>query len=663
MRKKLGVQYLRHLMLLSKSVWLFPALLLIALICLTFLKINGSSVGVNQIVYGSEGKDTDLIFGEPRGVRSDEWLVVTQMTVAQANNGFKRVNNNIGNGEDMSLIVDVPYKEWSAAFKPQNLVFFILPLEQAFALKWWFLLFLLILACYFFVLELFPKKIGRAILVSSLVGLSPFVFWWYQTITVLPLAYSFLLLIFIMRLVKATSFRARLGYSLAATYILICFGLLLYPPFQIPCLIVSGIFLIGWILDNQSSQVKLKNLWKLWPYITMILLLVGLVGGLFYYTRKSVISTINNTVYPGTRIITSGGPTPLLSFSSFLSPNLQYDQKAAVGYLGNQSEASNFIFMAPFLFLPSIYVIVQQKRKHHKMLWSLLLINALLAFFLARMYIATPSWVEPIYRVFLLHKVPNTRLLIGLGFAGIIQLLLFMRALETSALKKREIGALAIVGGLTSITTLLYIGIYTIHHFPIFISSYPKVLLFSLWVTAGVVLILLKRFGLGLSVLVLFSLLSVYRVNPLYHGLAPLTKAKAITTIKSYPNNGNWVVLDDRLLINFPVIAGKHSINSVQFYPQLDLWAKLDKSKHYQTVYNRFAHIVFVTDPELHEPFSLKYADTFYVKFEPCGEFLQTNAKYVLSEKPLTQSCMQLDRLIDLEKRDFYIYRLTPATP
>ena len=90
-----------------------------------------------------------MIAGSPRGVRSDEWVVNTQMIIAQAANDFKRVNYNIG-GQDMSLISDVPYKEWSIMFKPQNLTFFIMPLEYAFAFKWWLLGFSLIISCYFF---------------------------------------------------------------------------------------------------------------------------------------------------------------------------------------------------------------------------------------------------------------------------------------------------------------------------------------------------------------------------------------------------------------------------------------------------------------------------------------------------------------------------------
>ena len=659
MLKKIEAVFGHRLKLMLSPIWLFPSILIIALVTLTFLRISGSSVGIYSILNGYS-KDSSAILGSPRGVRSDEWLVNTQMTVAQANNGFKRINANIGNGQDMSLIYDVPYKDWSAVFKPQNLAFFVMPLENAFAFKWWFLGLILVASCYLLCLELFPTKILRSVLVASLVGLSPMVFWWYQSITILSLAYSFLIILLALRFLKTKSSKTRLGYSVALSYTLVCFGLLLYPPFQIPCLIAVIVFLIAWILDNYPGRAKLRSVLALWPYLIFIITLIVVVGGLFYSTRKDIIRTIEHTAYPGSRIITSGGPTPLLSFSSFLSPNLEYDNKAASGYLGNQSEASNFLFIAPYLIIPSLFLIIRQRREAKKTLWGLLSINVLILFFLIRMYLVTPSWVEPIYRILLLDKVPNTRLLLGLGFAGVLQLILIMKTFDEVSLKKREVRIVATVGALSSLVVMLGVGVYTMHHFPVFIASFSKVLVFSLWIFLGIFLILQKRFAFGISVLILFSVLSVYRVDPLYRGLAPLTKSPITQAIQSYPNTGRWIVLNDRLLINFPIVSDRHSLSSVYFYPQLKLWEQLDKSKEYDFVYNRFAHVVFSDDPGMTAPFTLKYADNFLVKFDPCGQFLQTNAKYVLSPKKISQQCVDFKQSIDLPGRQLYIYEIKP---
>ncbi|MET0779574.1 MAG: hypothetical protein ABWY71_01945, partial [Candidatus Saccharimonadales bacterium] len=487
-----------------KSIWVFPSVLIFGLLLLTALGISGSSIGVYPMLDGTADKDSSAIALNPRGVRSDEWLVNTQFTVAQAKNDYKRINDNIGNGQDMSLIVDVPYKEWSAGFKPQNLIFLVLPLEHAFAFKWWLLAALLILACYFFMLELFPGKRLRSTVLSLFVGLTPMVFWWYQSATLLPIAYGFFIMLLVMRLVKAGSTRARLGYSLLLSYVLICFGFILYPPFQIPCLIVAAVFLLGWVLEHYRGRQALKKLLPLWPYVVLVLVLVVSTAALFFYTRKDAIHTITHTVYPGTRIVLGGSTDPLLLLSSSLSPNLEYDDKAAAGYLRNQSEASNFMLLAPYLLVPSLLLIVHEKKKNNRVLWGLVLINTLIVFFLFRMFVYIP-WLEPIYRPFLLDKVPNPRLLLGLGVAGVIQLVLLIKGLETVELTKPQLRRIARVGALTGLVVMLVVGVYTIRHFPVFIASYAKVIVYSLWITVGIFLLLRKKFTAGLVLLAAFS--------------------------------------------------------------------------------------------------------------------------------------------------------------
>ena len=488
------------------------------------------------------------------------------------------------------------------------------------------------------------------------------VFWWYQSGTILPLAYSFLIALFTLRFLKTEIRIAKLGYSLLLSYILICFALILYPPFQIACLSVVITYLVGWVLENYRGWPKFKKLLSLWPYILLILVLVASTGILFYYTRKGVIHTITSTVYPGSRNEVSGGTPPLLAFSSFLSPNLQYDAKAAVGYLGNQSEASNFIFLAPYLLLPSLYLIYRRKKQDNKVLWELIGINALIVFLLVRMYISTP-WLEPIYHIFLLNKVPSTRLLLGVGLAGVFQLILLIKALDKTNLSKYEIRIMALVGALSSLVTMLLIGSYTIAHFPIFISNFAKVSVFALWISLSIFLILKKRFIPGLILLTVFSLISIYKVHPLYRGLFPSVNSKIISAIQSYPTKDSWVVLDNRLLINFPIMAGRHSINSVQMYPQLKLWSQIDKNGKYQYIYNRYAHVVFIDDKQMTEPFELKYTDTMYVKFEPCKNFIQTNAQYVLSVKLLDEGCVHLDKTITLPQSNLFVYKITTPLP
>ncbi|HLG90989.1 MAG TPA: hypothetical protein VI336_02400, partial [Candidatus Saccharimonadales bacterium] len=193
---------------LKTSIWAFPIILGIFFILLTASKISGTSVGIyHEVLYGAESQDPDQLYGRPRAIRSDEWLAGTQIIISQAHNEFPRFNQDLGSGRDVSLLAEAPAWDWPTLFKPQNWSFFVLPLEYAFAFKWWFLMYLLIVTVYFFVLRILPREKKFAVLFSIAVGLSPFVLWWYQSAGFLSLAYGFLAIILSMRIINSEPIR------------------------------------------------------------------------------------------------------------------------------------------------------------------------------------------------------------------------------------------------------------------------------------------------------------------------------------------------------------------------------------------------------------------------------------------------------------------------
>lgn len=644
----------KYLYALWRSIWLFPVLLLIPLIIFTAFKIHGSSIGIYSLVYGAQNEDNNFFAGAPRGVRSDEWLVSTQLSIAQSAVDYDPINKNIGNGQNSILIGDLPTKEWSTIFKPQDWGFFFLPFEQAYAFKWWFLGIVLCLSAYFFSLEVFSRKILFSILFSLVVLLSPILMWWYSSGVILPLAYSFLIAVCVLRFLNANAIHTRIKYSLCIAYLAVAFVMIMYPPFQIPAAIVLLLFIIGYSRENlHLSLAKIK---KLLPYIALILGLVALISFGYYHSNKNTIKRIVNTEYPGARIELSGGVDPIKLFSSFLAPNLQDDNKASSGYFRNQSEASNFLLIAPFLILPSLLMLLRGRNSKIPLPLTLMLMNTLIIVFLVRMVISTP-FLEPIYRLLLLDKVPSTRLIYGLGFAGFLQMLLLIKYLISLDISRKVLNVVGLSTALTAAIVFVGVGIYTINKYPFFIASYPKILIYAFWVSLGVYLLLIRRFNAGLLVLIAFSLLAVYRIHPIYRGLYPAVIKETISTIKEFPADANWIVLNDRLLINFPPMAGRPSLSGVYLYPQLDLWHALDPQGNYRHIYNRYAHILFSN--EINEDFKLLHADTVLVKFEPCGEFIRNNARYVLTSKQISiNSCIRYVRQVS-PSLNLYIYEIS----
>ena len=216
---------------LQNSYWTFPIALLVTVSILSCLGISGSSVGSYDGIVNNDTSKLWFLNTTPQPIRSDEWLVNTQMTVAQYNDGFPVINDRIGTGQDMSVVLDVPYAEWSVFFKPQNWIFFIAPLNFAFAFKWWLLAAVLSLGVYVLFLRLLPKSRLAAILLSGCVFLAPMIQWWYQAITILPLALGLFILSLLLALHEPASRRRKVILAALLSYCLATFALVMYPPF------------------------------------------------------------------------------------------------------------------------------------------------------------------------------------------------------------------------------------------------------------------------------------------------------------------------------------------------------------------------------------------------------------------------------------------------
>lgn len=96
--------------------------LLVIVIVVTF-NLNGSSIGSwdNYVSQRDDGKKTDVIFGQNREVRSDEWLVQTPFYFSQAESGYPVINEDYSlNGQNMIIAYNSPVKDITVIGKPFN---------------------------------------------------------------------------------------------------------------------------------------------------------------------------------------------------------------------------------------------------------------------------------------------------------------------------------------------------------------------------------------------------------------------------------------------------------------------------------------------------------------------------------------------------------------
>lgn len=646
-----------QLVLTKYRIIIFPSVLLVLLISLTLFRISGTSIGIyHDFLYGETKHDPNLLFGHPQSVRSDEWLVNTQLTIAQSHENFPEINYNFLDGKDMSVTFDVPYRDWSTLFKPQNLSFFIMPLEHALAFKWWLMLFGLIASAYFFILKLLPGKVTIAILGSLLISCSPFVFWWWQTNI---LAYGFLIILISMSMIDRKNisffkmrFKSKSSMLIKISilsYLLVCFALTLYPPFQVPVALVVAILMLGYAVQHYPGSPK-QFMKLLLPFIIAISL-SATICGIYIGTRSSEVQTIANTVYPGKRSAESGGYDIKKLLVTYLQPGLQ-DRLHGPKYDTNQSESSSFILMPLFFIAPIIVLLSWIYKTKRKIEWILLAILACMGIFLIHMFIPHSGIIS---KSFLLTFVPQSRLVIGLGFISIILIVYLMRLFAEYKIKlSRAAISACVIYTLFFLFLTIWSGLETARLYPDFIASKKIIFTLAAVLILGQFLLLIGKHRLGLFILALFSVMSIVNVNPLYIGLGPFYHSNIRSDIQSLSNeNDTWAAADNIILENLPQMSDRHALTGVSGYPSLKFWHESTGIQN-ENIYNRYAHIFSTANNS--QALILLAPDLFAVSLD-CSRKIVHKVDYVISTTPLPGTCRTLIKETIYPKTTFYIYK------
>jgi MFS family permease len=645
-----------------RGIWLFPAICTVVLILLTFFKVSGSSIGAYYPAFYGSQKDPALLLNKFRGVRSDEWVVRTPKSIAQSNNNYARVNQNIGLGEDESVSLDVPYKDWSTVFRPIDWPFFVLGFDYAFALKWWLMGYLLVISAYFFTLKLLPGRRLIAAGVGISLFFSAFVQWWYEYDTLAALFYPLLIGLAFMYLMGRKRNWHKIVFGMLIAYLFVCFALILYPPFQIATGLTLAAFVLGYLLEVKP-KLKNKDFWQKIGLGVAAVLLAGIITMFFLHSRSGPVRALENTDYPGRRITQSGG----FSFTNFLSGNLdfqlQFSAKAARYLPGgaptNQSEASSFILLLPFLLLPSLYMLWLDRRNKKPVDWPLLAVNILFILLLIRLFV---PYFSGLFNLFGFGRVPHQRLMIGIGLLSVLQMVLVIRWLQARNKMLLSVPLAAVYSALVFIAEI-FIGLSIYHTSPGYIG-FARLIAFSLPIPLIIYAIIRKKFEWALCLFVLFSLVTSAAVNPLYRGTKVLRDtplSNKIQQITKY-SDGKWIA-EGLMWENFPQMNGAPSLSGVYAYPQLAEWRPIDNGKQ-QYIYNRYAHAQFIIngqDPYRQAKLSLIGPDHFQITTGVCSDFIRHNhVHYLLAETRLQgeQPCSHIISTITYPDITFYIYRI-----
>ena len=596
------------------------------------LELHGYSMPVwHTMIDGSPA--SEVLFGEPRPLRSDDWLVNLPTALSQSSHEprFPRVNTHIGLGQDL-LLRDYAMRHWSTLFRPYAWGF-LLGDDAGVAWMWWTQTLGFAAVWFFVLLRLAPARPELAAWGALFLVAAPFLQLW----AFLPGrfgAYVGLAVLGADRVVSAARPGGILAGAVLLTWALGCLGLVIYPPYQVPLAQLAVLLFVGLAWERRHDLRKHGGL-----------RVAGLAGAAaataaialaFTVDAASSIERMLATAYPGARMST-GGDLPL--WQLFLHDLLVAGRVENWSPLINIAEGASF-----WLFFPVAgAVVLRDAARGRTDLLSLLLLGyaALLALYAA---VGLPAWLA---RSTGLSWAPPSRTLVALGLADAA---LLVRLLSQPPLATTGRGfALGIAVAWAALLGVLAVSVHRV--FPavgtgwlvaaVAVNGLAAWAIVTRWQPAGVLA--------GLA-LVLASTTVWY--NPLVRGGTAYLRENPLTRMiaaidREAGGETLWISYGPPVVGNLFRVAGVPAVTGVHPLPQLELWQQFDPEGNFERVYNRYAHVTARSSGVAGVRFRLAAPDTVELIVEPGAPELRdagvTHALIVAPAAPTLPGATHLD--------------------
>ncbi len=599
-----------------------------------------------------------MLFGSPRSIRSDEWIVHTPFVISQVENGFPRFGDVGVGSHDMSILSDTPVLDWTSAFHPNLWGYFILPINNAHAFDWWSVAAILLIGTYAFLLVLVGSVKWAALGAIFLYG-SPFFHWWYTSSVFTCIGWMALASTCLILAMKATG-RRRIILAILGGYFLVCFALVIYPPWQIAAAIAVSAITAGvlWSLWRERS-VSLRTMFTT-ASIMGIAAIVPLLA--FYVTRRPAFQAIAQTVYPGERVI-AGGELPWTQmFSGWFGMNYVTNGSGIRGMLfPNESEASSFLFLGLGLLvvlpLSWRFLVPLGDRLRAVVIATV----AVMMLFLTQVLVGLPSIVA---KVTLLSAVPERRTLVGLGFASMV-----LVVVVGSSMERLEVPRYARLFSGVALAVVMGVGVLGLADAFQSVNAPVGARLTVLAVILAIVpsVMYFWKPKVAVTILAVFGLVASLSVNPLIHGLSQTRHSAFVDEVRTLSaadgGEGAWIG-ETYWLASLLTTAGVRNLSGVNLYPNVPAWEILDPSRQYEEAWNRYAQAVWSFDPALRAPqVRLVQMDMVEVRVSPCDPVLDRfSVRRIATPRELVVSCLAPPiETIGPEGETVYIYERKPV--
>jgi hypothetical protein len=568
--------------------WLsFPFAVLAATALLVIARISGSSVGA----LAPAGFRSGLLWGIPRGVRSDEFQLTTPSFVSSVVQGFPAdpwvglAPTNLAVAVHSGISTD-----WTQFFHPDHWGYLLLGAERGLAFSWWWPFTMCLLGTYALIGFIVRRPAASATL-ALVATFTPYSAWWSAAPPALVLGYGAALGACILGATAVRRIASAIGLSALGAFLTVCFTLVLYPPWAISVAIVVAAIVIGQVVDLRLS----------WTRCAIVIGSIAAAGGailaVWYVQNRPAIAAMANTYYPGHRVTVPGSGWSYQFFSAPLNFWMAGPAGSTVGKVpglnsgDNLSENAASWFPTAVLLLlicwglaPGARRLVTRLRGHvaarlvpdgdARPGWTLGLVSAATTLLVAWFFLPLPGFVGALT---LLDKVTPGRLPLALGFAAVA-----IAAVTLSSAPRRLTALLAWGGAAAAVDGLL--SLWAMGTVPWDWSTVSPVLVFvsGFGLSAGFVLLAAPRGRTAAAAaLAGYAVISWALVNPVQLGLGPLASdplVHGLRTATQPSTNKRIMVFDGSSTIALVRAAGLQSVSGQTPIPDAEVMTRLAPS-------------------------------------------------------------------------------------
>jgi hypothetical protein len=595
--------------------------------------LNGSSIATWKDIVSDNTLSTAV--GKYRYVRTDEWNVWTPMMLSQqyGKHPWSWYNSIIrGESTDVFMLYALPVKSPAIIFRPFLIGFLIFGAERGLAFFWSARAVCTFLSVFELLRIVTKDKRGLSASGAAFILFSQIVQWWFAINSLCEmLIFGSLFLIAFTNFLSFTKIRGKIGCATIMSWSAGAYIMTMYPSWMVPLAYVFLAILIWIIIEFRPSKIDKRDLMIL---VSAAVVTIGCIGFILYHSLDT-IKAVMNTAYPGQRV--EHGNFQMFRYA--LYPGGIWGAYKDTGMPTNVCEMATIYDLFPVGSLLGIIALVksiQRKRTD----W-LLVISFILVIFLD-IYCVHGIQSNLIVKLSLLSFSQANRAMLGVWMFHFLILFRSMSDLRDYGVRKGKINVFSLPN-ILQISILLVIAILVTYFSSVGYQGYlhgkKLVVSFVILVIAFIFVWFYDRIqkkNIVEMYLAAIIIISGIGVNPIQIGLGGLYKtnlAEEVQNITARDSDAEWVVTfkDSTIMDNYPIMFGAKTINSVNIYPAIDRWRKLDPEKKFDGIYNRYAFIKIKIGDFSGDRFTAEQTDNITVRLTN-KELLDLGAKYILTD-------------------------------